>query len=186
MKLWLLGTGTPTPSLTRACSGYLIQAGDDHIVFDHGFGAYHGPIVVNLDLRVDGEEGGASFDVVYTPAPPARFTGKVREALEGGSVCLYVQLSIDKPGRYVIVGRVDDADGKGFAYLDHNELLQAGAQEAKMCIFGKLILDEHAKSPFALRDVEGSVDAQRDAPLSCCRDDEMVGGLEGLRRDPKA
>ena len=41
MKLWLLGTGTPTPSLTRACSGYLIQAGSDHILFDHGFGAYH-------------------------------------------------------------------------------------------------------------------------------------------------
>ena len=41
MKLWLLGTGTPTPSLSRACSGYLIEAGGDLIVFDHGFGAYH-------------------------------------------------------------------------------------------------------------------------------------------------
>ncbi len=41
MRLWLLGTGTPTPSLTRACSGYLIEAGGSLIVFDHGFGAYH-------------------------------------------------------------------------------------------------------------------------------------------------
>jgi len=41
MRLFLLGTGTPTPSLTRACSGYLIEAGRHRIVFDHGFGAYH-------------------------------------------------------------------------------------------------------------------------------------------------
>jgi ribonuclease Z len=41
LRLWLLGTGTPTPSLERACSGYLIEAGRDRIVFDHGFGAYH-------------------------------------------------------------------------------------------------------------------------------------------------
>jgi ribonuclease Z len=41
MKLWLLGTGTPTPSMNRMCSGYLIEAGDDYIVFDHGFGSHH-------------------------------------------------------------------------------------------------------------------------------------------------
>lgn len=41
MRLWLLGTGTPTPSLRRMCSGYLVKCGDDFIVFDHGFGAHH-------------------------------------------------------------------------------------------------------------------------------------------------
>ncbi|GLU35692.1 MBL fold metallo-hydrolase [Trinickia caryophylli] len=41
MKLWLLGTGTPTPSTQRMCSGYLVEADGDHIVFDHGFGAHH-------------------------------------------------------------------------------------------------------------------------------------------------
>ncbi|WP_335485846.1 MBL fold metallo-hydrolase [Bacillus sp. JJ1773] len=41
MRLWLLGTGTPDPSLNRASSGYLIQIDDDYIIFDHGFGAYH-------------------------------------------------------------------------------------------------------------------------------------------------
>lgn len=40
MKIHLLGTGTPTPSLRRACSGYLIEVGDDRIVFDHGFGSH--------------------------------------------------------------------------------------------------------------------------------------------------
>jgi len=41
MKLWLLGTGTPTPSLRRMCSGYVLEHGKDLIVFDHGFGAHH-------------------------------------------------------------------------------------------------------------------------------------------------
>lgn len=40
MRLWLLGTGTPTPSTRRMCSGYLVQVGTEHLVFDHGFGAH--------------------------------------------------------------------------------------------------------------------------------------------------
>lgn len=41
MKLTLLGTGTPSPSLKRASSGYLIEVGDDVIVMDHGPGSHH-------------------------------------------------------------------------------------------------------------------------------------------------
>jgi ribonuclease BN (tRNA processing enzyme) len=41
MKIRLLGTGTPKPSLDRMGSSYMIQIGDDVILFDHGPGAYH-------------------------------------------------------------------------------------------------------------------------------------------------
>ena len=41
ISLKLLGTGTPTPSLRRMSSGYVIRCGTDLIVFDHGFGAHH-------------------------------------------------------------------------------------------------------------------------------------------------
>lgn len=41
MKLTLLGTGTPAPSLKRASSGYLIEFEDMRILLDHGPGAYH-------------------------------------------------------------------------------------------------------------------------------------------------
>lgn len=120
-----------------------------------GFGGYHGPIGVELSLRIDGEEGTARFDLQYTPAAPARFTGRVREALEDGSLCLYVEMSVDHPGRYVLHGRADDADGKGFAFLEFNDLMARGSQEARLCLFGKLVRDEHARSPFVLRDLEG-------------------------------
>ena len=40
-SITLLGTGTPAPSLTRQSSGYLIEIGNDLIVWDHGPGAHH-------------------------------------------------------------------------------------------------------------------------------------------------
>ncbi len=41
MRLTLLGTGTPSPSLTRQSAGYLVEVGSDVIVLDHGPGAAH-------------------------------------------------------------------------------------------------------------------------------------------------
>ena len=41
MKITLLGTGTPAPSLVRQSSGYLFEVGADVIVMDHGPGAHH-------------------------------------------------------------------------------------------------------------------------------------------------
>jgi ribonuclease Z len=41
MRITLLGTGTPAPSLERASSGFLFEIGNDVIVMDHGPGAHH-------------------------------------------------------------------------------------------------------------------------------------------------
>jgi ribonuclease BN (tRNA processing enzyme) len=41
MKVTLLGTGTPAPSLARQSSGYLIEVAGQRIVMDHGPGAHH-------------------------------------------------------------------------------------------------------------------------------------------------
>jgi ribonuclease Z len=41
MRIRLLGTGTPTPSLERMSSGYLVETGSRKILFDFGPGAYH-------------------------------------------------------------------------------------------------------------------------------------------------
>jgi hypothetical protein len=34
-------------------------------------------------------------------------------------------------------------------------MLEKGLQDAKLCIFGKLVHDEQARAPFVLRDIEG-------------------------------
>jgi excisionase family DNA binding protein len=41
MRITLLGTGTPSPSLERQSSGYLIDVAGDLLVLDHGPGAHH-------------------------------------------------------------------------------------------------------------------------------------------------
>jgi ribonuclease Z len=40
MKITLLGTGTPAPSLTRQSAGYLFEVGGDLLVMDHGPGSH--------------------------------------------------------------------------------------------------------------------------------------------------
>jgi ribonuclease BN (tRNA processing enzyme) len=41
MKIRLLGTGTPTPSLKRMSSGYLVETASRKMLFDFGPGTYH-------------------------------------------------------------------------------------------------------------------------------------------------
>ena len=41
MRLTLLGTGTPAPSVARQSSGYLVDVAGSVLVFDHGPGAHH-------------------------------------------------------------------------------------------------------------------------------------------------
>ena len=41
MRIRLLGTGTPTPSLKRMSSGYLVETGQRKVLFDFGPGCYH-------------------------------------------------------------------------------------------------------------------------------------------------
>ena len=41
MRIRLLGTGTPTPSLKRMSAGYLVETGERKVLFDFGPGAYH-------------------------------------------------------------------------------------------------------------------------------------------------
>lgn len=40
MKVTLLGTGSPLPSLKRASSSYLVEVGNDVVLIDHGPGAF--------------------------------------------------------------------------------------------------------------------------------------------------
>lgn len=54
-RVTLLGTGTPSPSLERQSSGYLIEVGNDVIVMDHGPGAHQRLI----------ESGRRSVDVTH-------------------------------------------------------------------------------------------------------------------------
>jgi len=140
-----------------------------------GFAMFEGTLRVDFRVRANGNtEGGAFFDIMFTPAPPATFTGKVREVVEQGSLQLYVGLQVRKPGRYVMAGRVDDEAGIPFAYVSFNEELEAGAREVKFTVFGRLLHDENPAFPLKLRDVEGFLLREQGDP-----DREVVKSLPG-------
>lgn len=141
---------------------------------EQGFQGYYGPIHLDIELRVAGEEGRAGFDIVYSPSVPATFTGAVREVIEDGSLSLYIGMDAVKAGRYVLAARVEDASGRPFALLSFNEMLAAGRVEAKLVLFGKLILDEGASAPFRLRDLEGFLLKEDTYP-----DREIVPSIDG-------
>jgi hypothetical protein len=160
----MLGEGVPVNGVPLAFvddgSGADALAGDRTFTArfqpsKQGFPLYSGTLRISFQVRSDNAEGRAFFDILYTPSPPARFTGKVREVVEQGSLQLYLGLQVRKAGRYVVAGRVDDEAGVPFAYVSFNEELPEGAQEVKLTVFGKLILDEAPSFPLKLRDVEG-------------------------------
>ncbi|MFY0564813.1 choice-of-anchor X domain-containing protein [Archangium lansingense] len=139
-----------------------------------GFAMFEGTLRVEFRVRAGSTEGGAFFDIVFTPAAPATFTGKVREVVEQGSLRLYVGLQVRKPGRYVMAGRLDDEAGVPFAYVDFNEELEAGAREVKLSVFGLMIHDKNPDFPLRLRDVEGFLLREQGDP-----DRELMKGLYG-------
>jgi hypothetical protein len=139
-----------------------------------GFPLSSGTLRVSLRVRSGKAEGSAFFDILYTPSPPARFTGRVREALEAGSLQLYLGIHVRKAGRYVVAGRVDDESGVPFAHVSFNEELKEGPQEVKLTLFGRLILDEAPTFPLKLRDVEGFLLKEQGDP-----DRELMTSLRG-------
>jgi hypothetical protein len=114
-----------------------------------------GDLRLTVSVRVNGEQGEASFPFVYTGEPPARFTGTAREAVEDGSLALYVGVEIRRAGRYVVVGRLYDAADRPVAFLQQNDMVETAAREVRLLAFGKVLRDAGAGSPFTLRDIQG-------------------------------
>ena len=119
-----------------------------------GFDGYSGTIRMLAEVSASGQQGMVQLDVIYTSDVPATW-GTVRESLEAGSLNFYVKLQVRVAGRYVVSGRVDDANGVPFALLQFNEALAAGTREVRLQTFGALIRDKQPVFPLKLRDVDG-------------------------------
>jgi hypothetical protein len=120
-----------------------------------GLAAFNGTIRSEVRYSVGGRAGVLLFDVIYTPEPPATWSGQVREALEAGSLNFYLKAEMRQGGRYIVTGRVDDANGRPFALATFNDVLPAGPNEVRLTMFGKLLRDGEAALPLTLRDVDG-------------------------------
>ena len=116
---------------------------------------FHGTIRLEVRYQAGGREGFVLFDVIYSPQSPATWSGAPREAVDGGALQFVLPLDVRLPGRYVVTGRVDGADGRPFALATFNEVLGQGAQQVRLRVHGKLLHDGAPRLPLLLRDVEG-------------------------------
>lgn len=120
-----------------------------------GLADFNGTIRVTANYHVGDRSGVTLFDIIYTPQTPAIWSGSIREAVEDGSLNIYLKAEVRQAGRYLVNARIDDAQGKPFALLHFNDILSAGPQEIRLSLFGKLIRDQAPEFPLRLRDVDG-------------------------------
>jgi len=120
-----------------------------------GFGNFAGLIRTELVLQSGEQQGYVAFDVVYAPQAPANWTGSVRDVMQDGSLAFVLGVTVNQPGRYVITGRVDDANGKPLALVTFNDELGTGARQVPLQVHGRLVRDLKPAMPLTLHDVEG-------------------------------
>lgn len=120
-----------------------------------GLASFEGTIRTRVAYSVNGKNGSVAFDVIYSPVLPAVWAGAVREARENGSLNFYLKAEVRIAGRYIVSGRVDDAQGRPFALLTFNDVLPSGPNEVRLSAFGKLLRDGAPALPLTLRDVDG-------------------------------
>jgi hypothetical protein len=118
-----------------------------------GFAALAGQIRLEVFMEYRGERGFTYFDIYVSPDAPAAWSGRVRDVAENGSLNFYLGAAVREPGRYVVTGRIDDADGQPFALLTFNDEVGRGDTEFRLSLFGKLIRDAKPAMPLTLRDV---------------------------------
>jgi hypothetical protein len=112
-------------------------------------------LTLTVGMEAGGERGTLIFQFVQTTAAPAVFTQTARDALENGSIAIYVGVQVMQAGVYEITGRLYDSGGAPIAYMRFYDQLTTDTTEVRLVGYGKLILDEGGIPPFVLRDVEG-------------------------------
>lgn len=138
-------------------------------------------IGVAVWLNYQTDQGQVFFQFDYTAAEPARFTGKVTEAIENGSLALYLEFDVRNAGRYALAARADDAGGTGFGYLEHIGPLTTGLVKVRFVVFGKLIKDQKVSAPFKVRDLNGFLLKEDVNP-----DREVIKDTKGVFHTTKA
>lgn len=140
-----------------------------------GFSGHHGLLRVDVAVDVGSESGATGYQLEYTPEAPAIFTGAVEESVENGTLFLRAGIDVKRAGKYVLYARVDDAQGKTFAFLSINQQFAAGEQKVPFRLFGKLLRDEKPVGPWSLRDLEGFRLLEDQTP-----DRELMSTREGV------
>lgn len=119
-----------------------------------GFAQFAGTVRLELSLEYAGQPGFLYFDLHYSPEVAATWLPGVREVQGAAGLDFFVKAQVLVPGRYVVSGRIDDAQGRPVAVALFNDEVKAGEREFRLPVFGKLLRDLAPAFPLQLRDVE--------------------------------
>jgi hypothetical protein len=126
---------------------------------------------VLLADREDGDPSDAQLlnaRFLISPPPTARFTKKISERLQDGSLVVTAQLEVERAGRYRVFANLEH-DGELLAYAKEDRDLEAGVQHIELLFFGKILHDAGIDGPFAVTQLRGqrfNLDADNAGPLA--------------------
>jgi hypothetical protein len=126
-----------------------------------GLVQHHGSVRAFVEYSNDGTSFGQQLFFEYFPEQgiAARFTGKFREAVEDGSLVVYAELNVAKPGHYALDANLLARDGSAFCHSRFKGKLEPGLREARFLFFGKAIRDATPppEAPFRVTELYGQM-----------------------------
>lgn len=113
---------------------------------------------VALGVTSEDETSELHFRLERRTAPPARFTGSVKESIVDGDVVFEIGVDVARSGTYAIMGHLYDREHRGMALLTATAALDRSEHVIRLRAFGKLLRDLGVAPPWELRDVDGWLD----------------------------
>ena len=116
-------------------------------------------VLVYVEFTYDGARTPvrAALQALWNPPgqEPARFTGEFRDAVEGGSLVVYVGVEVTEPGFYNLDANLWSDAGEPVAWTKWRGDLEAGVHEAPLRFFGKAITDSGTSPPWRIEQLRG-------------------------------
>ena len=120
-----------------------------------------GDMVLAVDFEFS-EEKEAGRQRKYTletsffssPVAPARFTGRVNDMIQNGSLVFEVEVQVRRPGSYEIYGNLRNAS-EWLATAKYTGQLKAGTQTIRLRYFGLIFHEKDADGPYFLEGLRG-------------------------------
>ncbi len=108
----------------------------------------------------------AALSALWSPpgAQPARFTGTFRDAVEAGSLAIYVDVEVTEPGFFNVDANLWGEGEAPVAWTKWRGDLTPGLQEIRLSFFGKALVDSGAAPPFRLEQLRGFRYAESQSP----------------------
>ncbi len=122
-----------------------------------GLRDFAGHVIFNVLWSAPGYPmSSARATVQYTGTPPARFTGKVSDWLESGSLVLEVGVDVRRDGNYTIQGNLySKLDDRPVAYTTFTGPLKTTDHVVRLEYYGLVFHDAGIPGPYVLRRLRG-------------------------------